>query len=90
MNNECYRHSYLCTYQSKKQKRATSTTDAFYADLQATINKLSKCDMLLIIGDFNDHVDQEQHLTSRSVVGPHAVDTRARNGPPGPAHARPI
>jgi exonuclease III len=64
----------------KNQQQASSTTYPFYADLQATINQVPKCDMLLIIGDFNARVGQEQHRTSRNVVGPHAVDTINDNG----------
>ncbi|CAF4952644.1 unnamed protein product [Rotaria sp. Silwood1] len=64
----------------KNQQQASSTTDPFYADLQATIKKVPKSDMLLIIGDFNARVGQEQHRTNSNVVGPHAVDTINDNG----------
>ncbi|CAM4833486.1 unnamed protein product [Rotaria magnacalcarata] len=64
----------------KNQQQASTTTDSSYEDLQTTINKAPKCDMLLIIGDFNARVGQEQHRTSSSVVGPHAVDTINDNG----------
>ncbi|CAF3297940.1 unnamed protein product, partial [Rotaria sp. Silwood2] len=64
----------------KTQQQASSTTDPFYADLQATINKVPKSDMFLIIGDFNARVGQEQHRTNSNVVGPHAVDTINDNG----------
>ncbi|CAF5163420.1 unnamed protein product, partial [Rotaria magnacalcarata] len=56
----------------KNQQQASTTTDSSYEDLQTTINKAPKCDTLLIIGDFNARVGQEQHRTSSSVVGPHA------------------
>ncbi|CAF3715602.1 unnamed protein product [Rotaria socialis] len=64
----------------KNQQQAGSTTDPFYEDLQKKINKVPKCVMLLIIGDFNARVGQEQHRTSSNVVGPHAVDTINDNG----------
>ena len=64
----------------KNQQRTSSTADPFYADLQVTVNKVPKSDMLLIIGDFNARIGQEQHQTSSSVVGPHAVDTINDNG----------
>ncbi|CAF4559052.1 unnamed protein product [Rotaria sp. Silwood1] len=51
----------------KNQQQVSSTTDPFYADLQATIKKVPKSDMLLIIGDFNARVGQEQHRTSSNV-----------------------
>ncbi|CAF3935647.1 unnamed protein product [Rotaria sp. Silwood1] len=51
----------------KNQQQASSTTDPFYADLQATIKKVPKSDMLLIIGDFNARVGQEQHRTNSNV-----------------------
>ena len=38
------------------------------------MDKIPKGDMPLIIGDFNARVGIDQHLTSGSVFGPHAVD----------------
>ena len=40
----------------KTQQQISTTTDPFYADLQATISKVLKSDMLLIIVDFNARV----------------------------------
>ena len=78
--NKCYVIAIYAPTNPKNQQQASSTTDPFYADLQATINKVPKSDMFLIIGDFNARVGQEQHRTSRNVVGPHAVDTINDNG----------
>ncbi|CAF4635971.1 unnamed protein product [Rotaria magnacalcarata] len=58
----------------------STTSDPFYADLQTTLDKVLKSDMVLIIGDFNARIDVQQHTTSRNVVGPYAVDTINENG----------
>ena len=41
--------------------------------------KISKGDMPLMIGDISVRVGIDQHLTSGSVVGPHAVDAINEN-----------
>ena len=58
----------------------TSKTDSFYNDLQNTLDKAPNSDMTLIIGDFNARVGIQQHITSRNVIGPHAVDEINYNG----------
>ena len=62
------------------QNGIVSRTEPFYMDLQAAIAKVPKGDMLLVIGDFNARVGTDQHLTSRYVVGPYAVDEINENG----------
>ena len=62
------------------QNGIVSKTEPFYMDLQATIDKVPKGDMLLIIGDVNARVGTDQHLTSGNVVGPYAVDEINENG----------
>ncbi|CAF4976917.1 unnamed protein product, partial [Rotaria sp. Silwood1] len=64
----------------KNQQMASTTTDPFYTDLQSTLDKVPRSDMVLIIGDFNARIGMQQHTTSRTVVGPHAVDTINNNG----------
>jgi hypothetical protein len=55
--------------------------DKFYADLQDTINNVSSNDMLIIIGDLNARVgeNQQQHEI-RSNVGPFTIDVENENG----------
>ena len=43
------------------------------------MDKIQKGDMPFIIGDFSARVGIDQHLTSGSVVGPHAVDAINEN-----------
>ncbi|CAF2079087.1 unnamed protein product, partial [Rotaria magnacalcarata] len=59
---------------------ANTTSYPFYADLQTTLDKVPKSDMVLIIDDFNARIDVQQHTTSSNVVGPRAVDTINENG----------
>jgi len=61
-------------------KQAIEETDAFYAKLQQTVDKVPKGDMLLILGDFNARVGKQQNQTSKNVIGPHAVDKINENG----------
>ncbi|CAF4234070.1 unnamed protein product, partial [Rotaria magnacalcarata] len=65
---------------SKNQQMTSTTSDPFYADLQTTLDKVLKSDMVLIIGDFNARIGVQQHTTSRNVVGPYAVDAINENG----------
>ncbi|CAF3824708.1 unnamed protein product, partial [Adineta steineri] len=61
-------------------KQATEESNAFYAKLQQTVDKVPRGDMLLILGDFNARVGKQQNLTSKNVIGPHAVDKINENG----------
>ncbi|CAF4461107.1 unnamed protein product, partial [Rotaria sp. Silwood2] len=62
------------------QSTANDTAHAFYIDLQQTIDKTPKNDMVLIMGDLNARVSQQQHLDRFSVVGKHAGDDLNENG----------
>ncbi|CAF4446521.1 unnamed protein product [Rotaria sp. Silwood2] len=62
------------------QSTAIDAADAFYIDLQQTLDKTPKNEMVLIMGDFNARVSQQQHLDGFSVVGKHAVDDLNENG----------
>ncbi|CAF4222130.1 unnamed protein product [Rotaria sp. Silwood2] len=64
----------------KNQQMVSTTSDPFYADLQTTLDKVPKGDMVLIIGDFNARIGVQQHTTSRNVVGPHVVDIINESG----------
>ncbi|CAF4219297.1 unnamed protein product, partial [Adineta steineri] len=61
-------------------KQATEESNAFYAKLQQTVDKVPRGDMLLILGDFHARVGKQQNLTSKNVTGPHAVDKINENG----------
>ncbi len=39
--------------------------DDFYASLKITIEKVPKEDLILIMGDFNARVGEQQHQTAR-------------------------
>ena len=54
--------------------------DKFYSDLQATMNDVSSKDMLIIMGDFNARVGQDQQHVIRSGVRPFKVDIENQNG----------
>ena len=62
------------------RKEAITDSDNFYIDLQETINKASRGDLVLIMGDFNARVGLHQHQTTLNVVSPHAVDQMNENG----------
>ncbi|CAM4859591.1 unnamed protein product [Rotaria socialis] len=62
------------------QTTASDNADAFYIDLQRTINKTPRKDILIVMGDFNARVSKQQHLSGSSVVGIHAVDDLNENG----------
>lgn len=64
----------------KNHQVGSTTTDSFYSDLQSTLDKVPKSDMVLMIGDFNARIGMQQHATSRNVVGHHGVDTINNNG----------
>lgn len=55
--------------------------DKFYSDLQDTIKNVPTNDMIIIIGDLNARVGQNQlQTTERSSVGPFTVDVENENG----------
>jgi hypothetical protein len=65
-------------------KQMSDENDKFYNDLQDTLNDVSTKDMIIIMGDLNARVgnDQQkrhQHVT-RSGIGPFTVDIENENG----------
>jgi hypothetical protein len=65
---------------SKGQKADMDVSDNFYINLQETVDKVPKGDMLLIVGDFNARVGKEVNQGPGNVVGPHTVDSINENG----------
>ncbi|CAF1405839.1 unnamed protein product [Didymodactylos carnosus] len=47
--------------------------DKFYEDLQETVNKISKEDMVVIMGDYNARVEEKQTNVCQC-IGPFTVD----------------
>ncbi|CAF1042994.1 unnamed protein product, partial [Didymodactylos carnosus] len=62
------------------QKSEVEASEDFYKCLQETIDKVQKQDMVLIMGDFNARLGQQQNLTAGEVVGRHTVDVENLNG----------
>ena len=62
------------------QTTASDNADAFCIDLQRTINKTPRKDILLVMSDFNARVNKQQHLSTSSVMAIHAVDDLNENG----------
>ncbi|CAF3728430.1 unnamed protein product [Rotaria sp. Silwood1] len=54
--------------------------DQFYLQLQETIDKVPKSDLIILMRDFNAHVSKQEHLTIPQIVEPHAVDVKNENG----------
>jgi hypothetical protein len=66
-------------------KQMGDECDKFYNDLQDTLNGVSTKDMIIIMGDLNARVGQDQHKQrqkheTRSGVGPFTVDIENENG----------
>ena len=66
-------------------KQMGDESDKFYNNLQDTINDVSTKDMIIIMGDLNARVGQDQHKLRpqheiRSSVGPFTVDIENENG----------
>ncbi|CAF1915542.1 unnamed protein product [Rotaria magnacalcarata] len=61
-------------------KQSIEEVDAFYLKLQQTVDKVSRGDMLLLVGDFNAWVVKQQNQTTETVIGPHVVDKINENG----------
>ncbi|CAF1348390.1 unnamed protein product, partial [Didymodactylos carnosus] len=55
------------------QKSEVEASEDFYKCLQETIDKVQKQDMVLVMGDFNARLGQQQNLTAGEVVGRHTV-----------------
>ena len=62
------------------KQQLKDASDVFYTDLQCTFDKAPKNNLVLLTGDFNARVGIQQHRTSGSIVGPHAVDHINKNG----------
>jgi exonuclease III len=65
---------------SSKGQNATDVSDNFYINLQQTVAKVPKGDMLLIVGDFNARVGRQDNQGTGNVIGAHTVDDTNENG----------
>ncbi|CAF1279547.1 unnamed protein product [Adineta steineri] len=54
--------------------------DEFYLQLQETIDKVPKGDMIILMGGSNARVGKQEHLTMPQTVGPYAIDAKNANG----------
>jgi len=54
--------------------------EEFYKAFQTSIDNTNKCDIILIMRDFNARVGTEQASSAQCVVGKHAVDKQNQNG----------
>jgi exonuclease III len=59
-------------------------SDTFYADLQETADRVQQGDMLLIVGDLNARLGEQEHLTAPRCVGSFTADVQNANGVKGP------
>ena len=60
-------------------KSMADDSDKFYADLQVTVDQVQKGDMLLIIGDLNARLGDQEHLTTPQCVGSFTTDVQNAN-----------
>lgn len=65
---------------TKGQKTTIDESDTFYINLQDTVDKVPKGDMLMIVGDFNARVGKQDRQEPGNVIGPHTVDNTNENG----------
>ncbi|CAF3739036.1 unnamed protein product, partial [Rotaria sp. Silwood1] len=74
--------TYIAVYASVNphNKSMIDKCDRFYIQLQETIDKVPKGDMIILMDDCNARVGKQEHLTVPQVVGPHAVDVKNENG----------
>ena len=67
-----------------KTKLMSDESDKFYNDLQDTLKDISPKDMIIIIGDLNARVGNDQQIrhqhVKRSCIGPFTVDIENENG----------
>ncbi|CAF4526354.1 unnamed protein product, partial [Rotaria magnacalcarata] len=66
---------YAPTNPSKGQKATIDESDTFYINLQETVDKVPKGDMLMIVGDFNARVGKQDAQEPGNAIGPHTVDS---------------
>jgi exonuclease III len=71
---------YAPTNPLKGQNAAMDESDTFYINLQETVDKVPKGDMLLIVGDFNARVGKQDNQGPGNVIGQHTVDSTNENG----------
>ena len=55
-------------------------TDKFYIDLQQSIGKLPKHDMLMLMDDFNARINQQPIPPTFGIIGSYTVDVMNKNG----------
>ena len=55
-------------------------SDKLYVDLQVTLDRVQKADMLIIMGDLNARLGSRKHLTAPHRIGPFPTDIRNENG----------
>jgi exonuclease III len=61
-------------------KSMADDSEKFYADLQVAVDQLKKGDILLIIGDLNARLGDQEHLTAPQCVGSFTTDVQNANG----------
>ncbi|CAF2121924.1 unnamed protein product [Rotaria magnacalcarata] len=71
---------YAPTNPSKGQKATIDESNTFYINLQETVDKVPKGDMLMIVGDFNARVGKQDSQEPGNAIGPYTVDSTNENG----------
>ena len=61
-------------------KEMADNSDKFYADLQETLDRVQRGDMLIIMGDLNARLGCQEHLNAPQCVGPFTADVQNENG----------
>jgi exonuclease III len=54
--------------------------DKFYSDLQNTLDRVDRNEMVMIMGDFNSRLGSAEHQTAPQCVGPFTTDVLNENG----------
>ncbi|CAF1574985.1 unnamed protein product [Didymodactylos carnosus] len=71
---------YAPVYPSNGQKAQSAASVEFYKCLQEAMDKVSRRDMVLLMGDFNARVGLQQSQTAGDVIGKHTIDQQNENG----------